>query len=87
MLCYFFEVFRICRSKWKVSNSRIEAASVMVEDDSFWEPVIKASGSRILGSMQRLGNMCCFITLGADMVFGFLEISVLNFNKQKRALL
>lgn len=59
----------------------------MVEDDSFWEPVIKASESRILGSMQRLGNMCCFITLGADMVFGFLEISVLNFNKQKRALL
>lgn len=38
MLCYFFEVFRICRSKWRVSNSRIETASVMVEDDSFWEP-------------------------------------------------
>ena len=49
--------------------------------------VIKASGLRILGYMQRLGNMCCFITLGVDMVIGFLEISVLNFNKQKRELL
>ena len=48
--------------------------------------VIKASGSRILRSMQRLGNTCCFITPEADMVFGFLEISVLNFNKQKREL-
>lgn len=27
------------------------------------------------------------ITPEADMVFGFLEISVLNFNKQKRELL
>lgn len=45
--------------------------------------VIKASGTRILGSMQRLGNMCCFITPGADMVIGFLEISALNFNKKK----
>ena len=49
--------------------------------------VIKASGSRILGSMQRLGNMCCFITPGADMVIGFLEISALNFNKEKRRLI
>lgn len=46
--------------------------------------VIKANGLRILGSMQRLENMCYFITPEADMVIGFLEISALNFNKKRR---
>lgn len=44
---------------------------------------IKENGSHILESIPRQGNMCFFITPKVDMVIGFLETNVLNYNDNR----
>lgn len=48
--------------------------------------VIKGNGLRILVFMPRPVNTYCFITPREAMAIGFVEISALNFNKEKRRL-